>query len=65
MAAPDESPTLSQALSSAASRLAEAGIADPAVDAELLAAYVLGTGRGGVQAAAIRGDRLTASRNMA
>lgn len=61
MAAPDESPTLSQALSSAASRLAEAGIADPAVDAELLAAYVIGTGRGGVQAAAIRGDRLTAS----
>ena len=61
MAAPDESPLLAQALSRAASRLAEAGIADPPVDAELLAAYVLGTGRGGVQAAAIRGDQLAAS----
>jgi release factor glutamine methyltransferase len=61
MAAPDESPLLSQALSRAASVLADAGVADPPVDAELLAAYVIGTGRGGVQAAAIRGDRLSAS----
>ncbi|WP_342000695.1 peptide chain release factor N(5)-glutamine methyltransferase [Microbacterium sp. LWH7-1.2] len=60
MPAPDESSVLSDALRRAAARLAEAGIADPSVDVELLAAFVLGTGRGGVQAAAIRGDRLTA-----
>ncbi|MEV4687775.1 peptide chain release factor N(5)-glutamine methyltransferase [Microbacterium sp. LWH3-1.2] len=60
MPSPDEYSLLSDALRSAAARLAEAGIADPAVDVELLAAFVLGTGRGGVQAAAIRGDRLTA-----
>ncbi|MFB7893312.1 peptide chain release factor N(5)-glutamine methyltransferase [Microbacterium sp. NPDC056044] len=60
MAAPDESPLLSDALGRAAARLAQAGIADPPVDAELLAAFVLGAGRGGVQAGAIRGDRLTA-----
>ena len=61
MAPSDDSPPLSQALGRAAARLAEAGIADPAVDAELLAGFVLGTGRGGVQAAAIRGDRLAAA----
>ena len=43
-----------------AGSVAGAGIVDPSVDVELLAAFVLGTGRGGVQAAAIRGDRLTA-----
>jgi release factor glutamine methyltransferase len=52
-------PSVADALRSAADRLAAAGIADPAVDAELLAAFVLGSGRGGVQAAAIRGDTLT------
>ncbi|WP_347978571.1 peptide chain release factor N(5)-glutamine methyltransferase [Microbacterium sp. ProA8] len=52
-------PSVADALRSAADRLAAAGIADPAVDAELLAAFVLGSGRGGVQAAAIRGDALT------
>ncbi len=61
MAPSDDSPPLSQALGRAAARLAEAGIADPAVDAELLAGFVLGAGRGGVQAAAIRGDRLSAA----
>ena len=40
----------------AASRLARAGVTDPVVDAELLAAHVLGIGRGAVQAAAVRGD---------
>ena len=59
MAATDDPPVLSDALARAAGRLAQSGIADPSVDAELLAAFVLGTGRGGVQAAAIRGDRLT------
>ena len=52
-------PSVADALRTAADRLAAAGIADPAVDAELLAAFVLGGGRGGVQAAAIRGDTLT------
>ncbi|MDT0115640.1 peptide chain release factor N(5)-glutamine methyltransferase [Microbacterium sp. PRF11] len=37
-------------------RLSAAGIPDPQVDAELLVAHVLDTSRGGVQAAAIRGD---------
>ena len=53
--------SVADALRSAADRLAAAGIADPPVDAELLVAHVLGTGRGGVQAAAIRGDRLSPS----
>lgn len=53
--------TLSAALRAAVERLAEAGIADPAVDAELLAAFVLGVTRGGVQAAALRGDALPAT----
>ncbi|WP_127819507.1 peptide chain release factor N(5)-glutamine methyltransferase [Microbacterium sp. CPCC 204701] len=48
--------TLSTALRAAVERLAAAGIADPAVDAELLAAFVLGVTRGGVQAATLRGD---------
>lgn len=61
MASPDESPLLSDSLRRAAARLAEVGVADPYVDAELLAAFVLGSGRGGVQAGAIRGDRLTAA----
>ncbi|KAF2415298.1 protein-(glutamine-N5) methyltransferase, release factor-specific [Microbacterium sp. B35-04] len=52
-------PSVADALRTAADRLAAAGIADPVVDAELLAAFVLGGGRGGVQAAAIRGDTLT------
>lgn len=58
MADIDDSVLLSGTLHDAAARLAAAGVADPAVDAELLAGFVLGTGRGGVQAAAIRGDRL-------
>ncbi len=49
---------LSSVLREAAERLAAAGIADPAVDVELLAAHVLGTSRGGVQAASIRGDAM-------
>ncbi|MBD3943362.1 peptide chain release factor N(5)-glutamine methyltransferase [Microbacterium sp. NEAU-LLC] len=49
---------LAEAVRRAVDRLAAAGVPDPAVDAELLVAFVLGTGRGGVQAAAIRGDML-------
>ncbi|QEW02592.1 peptide chain release factor N(5)-glutamine methyltransferase [Microbacterium lushaniae] len=44
----------------ATARLAAAGVPDPDVDAELLAAHVLGAGRGAVQAAAIRGDGMDA-----
>ncbi len=50
---------LAAVLNRAVERLSRAGIADPAVDAELLVAHVLGTGRGGVQAAAFRGDAVT------
>lgn len=56
MASPDDPASLSDALSRATARLAAAGITDPAVDAELLAGFVLDAGRGGVQAAAFRGD---------
>ncbi|PRB64896.1 MULTISPECIES: peptide chain release factor N(5)-glutamine methyltransferase [unclassified Microbacterium] len=40
----------------AAQRLADVGVPDPLVDAELLAGHVLGRRRGEVQAAVIRGD---------
>ncbi len=43
----------------AASRLADAGVPDPVVDAELLAAHTRGVGRGELQAAMVRGDALT------
>ncbi|MGW9587527.1 peptide chain release factor N(5)-glutamine methyltransferase [Microbacterium sp. NPDC055455] len=61
MSSPEEPPALAAAIAQAAARLGAAGIADPAVDAELLAAFVLGLGRGGVQASAIRGDRIAAA----
>jgi len=46
-------------LRSVAQQLAEAGVPDPLVDAELLIGHVVGLTRGGVQAAAIRGDELS------
>lgn len=58
MASPDPDLRLSDALHRAADRLARAGVRDPLVDAELLAAHALGCSRGAVQAAAIRGDAL-------
>ena len=58
MASPDTPPTVAAWLRDAVARLAQAGVPDPDVDAELLAAFALQTGRGGVQAAAIRGDAL-------
>lgn len=61
MSSPEEPPALAAAIAQAVARLGAAGIADPAVDAELLAAFVLGLGRGGVQASAIRGDRIAAA----
>ncbi|MFF5626188.1 peptide chain release factor N(5)-glutamine methyltransferase [Microbacterium sp. NPDC012755] len=51
---PDTS--LAALMHAAAQRLAEAGVPDPLVDAELLAGHVLGRSRGEVQAAIIRGD---------
>lgn len=51
--------TLAAAVRAAAERLAAAGVPDPLVDAELLAGHVRGLRRGEVQAALIRGDRLT------
>lgn len=51
---------LAEALRRAAARLARAGVPDPEVDAELLAGYVLGLGRGAVHAAIIRGDEVDA-----
>ncbi|MFH8250875.1 peptide chain release factor N(5)-glutamine methyltransferase [Microbacterium sp. B2969] len=50
---------LSLALRHAAERLAQAGVSDPQVDAELLAAHVLGGGRGELQARALRGDTMS------
>ncbi len=49
-------PTLAALVRAAAGRLAAAGVTDPVVDAELLAAHVRGSGRGELQAALIRGD---------
>ncbi|MFB8147695.1 peptide chain release factor N(5)-glutamine methyltransferase [Microbacterium sp. NPDC056003] len=60
MASPETPPTVAAWLRDAAARLAHAGVPDPDVDVELLAAFALQTGRGGVQAAAIRGDALPA-----
>jgi release factor glutamine methyltransferase len=51
---------LADALRAATARLAEAGVVDAQVDAELLAAHVLSVRRGAVQAAAVRGDPLAA-----
>lgn len=52
--------SLASLVRAAAERLNAAGVTDPLVDAELLAGFVLGTRRGEVQAAIIRGDGMTA-----
>jgi release factor glutamine methyltransferase len=57
-AEPASAADLGAVLRAAAQTLAEAGVTDPMVDAELLAGHVLGLGRGEVQAASIRGDRI-------
>ena len=51
--------SLSARLRAIAQQLAEAGVADPVVDAELLVGHVLGESRGGVQARALRGDEIS------
>ncbi|NKF32055.1 peptide chain release factor N(5)-glutamine methyltransferase, partial [Pseudomonas sp. BGM005] len=48
--------SLASLVHAAAQRLAEAGVPDPLVDAELLVGHVRGARRGEVQAAIIRGD---------
>lgn len=48
--------SLASVVHAAARQLADAGVSDPLVDAELLAGHVLGQRRGEVQAAIIRGD---------
>lgn len=48
--------SLAAVVRTAAQRLADVGVPDPLVDAELLAAHVLGRRRGEVQAAIVRGD---------
>jgi release factor glutamine methyltransferase len=55
---PDTS--FSALVSAAAQRLADAGVNDPLVDAELLIGHVRGLRRGEVQAAVVRGDAMTA-----
>ncbi|MEW2460909.1 peptide chain release factor N(5)-glutamine methyltransferase [Microbacterium sp. K41] len=53
---PDSS--IAAVVRAAAQSLADAGVPDPLVDAELLAAHVLDRRRGEVQAAIVRGDRI-------
>lgn len=48
--------SLAAAVRSAAQRLADAGVPDPVVDAELLVGHIRGLRRGEVQAAIVRGD---------
>lgn len=50
---------LSDRLTASAAQLRAAGIADPELDAELIAAHVLGISRGRVQAFAVMGHELT------
>ncbi|MFB8190194.1 peptide chain release factor N(5)-glutamine methyltransferase [Microbacterium sp. NPDC055988] len=50
--------SLAALVRAAAQRLADVGVPDPLVDAELLAGHVLGRRRGEVQAAIIRGDEV-------
>ncbi|EYT59573.1 peptide chain release factor N(5)-glutamine methyltransferase [Microbacterium sp. UCD-TDU] len=48
--------SLAAVVRTAAQRLADVGVPDPLVDAELLAGHILGRRRGEVQAAIVRGD---------
>lgn len=52
------SPSIASLLRAVAQQLADAGVPDPLVDAELLIGHVLGRTRGEVQAGAVRGDAL-------
>ncbi|MEZ3159914.1 peptide chain release factor N(5)-glutamine methyltransferase [Microbacterium sp. BWT-B31] len=57
-AEPAPNVALARALSDAVAVLTRAGVTDPGVDAVLLAAHVMGIGRGEVEAARLRGDAL-------
>lgn len=59
--APEDARDLSRAIRAAAATLAATGVPTPDVDAELLAAHVLGLGRGELAAASLRGDRMPAA----
>ena len=48
--------SLAAVVRTAAQRLADVGVPDPLVDAELLAGHILGRRRGEVHAAIVRGD---------
>lgn len=54
--------SLASLVRAAVQRLADVGVADPMVDAELLAGHVLGLRRGEVQAAVVRGDVVDAEK---
>lgn len=58
---PETAATLREVVQAGVTALAQAGVPDPVVDAELLAAHVRDTSRGEVQAAVIRGDRADAA----
>ena len=60
MTTSDAAPDLSAVLQRGAEALARGGVADAVVDAELLAAHVLGFSRGALQAAALRGQTMSA-----
>lgn len=51
--------SLAAAVRATAQRLADAGVPDPLVDAELLVGHIRGMRRGEVQAAVVRGDALS------
>jgi len=51
--------SLAAAVRATAQRLADAGVPDPLVDAELLVGHIRGMRRGEVQAAVVRGDSLS------
>lgn len=63
--APDEAVTLHDLRASIVATLQTAGVADPAVDADLLIGHVLGVGRGRVQALVVTGASMTAEQASA
>ena len=56
---------LAAAVRAAAQRLADAGVPDPLIDAELLTGHLLSRRRGEVQAGIIRGDGIDAEQAAA
>jgi release factor glutamine methyltransferase len=56
--------SLAAVVRTAAQRLADAGVPDPLIDAELLAGHILGLRRGEVQAAIVRGDAIPTAERL-